>query len=78
VSLTYALAAADTELWAAHGPRHVHVWYVSDYADHIYDTCPGLRRGLHGRSPRRGCGALYPEAGDVCGWCLRVWRARQP
>lgn len=23
-----------------------------------------------------GRGELDPDGGDVCGWCLRVWRAR--
>lgn len=54
------------------GPS-VEPWYPGQSVDHIYPTCPGLR----GSEPRVGRGALYPEAGDVCGWCLRVWRSRQ-
>lgn len=56
------------------GYEHVDEWYITDYGDHIYPTCPALKRS---GQARRGQGRLYPEAGDVCGWCLRVWRSRQ-
>lgn len=68
-----ALDAADAEL-AAHYDS-VDEWYVGHLDDHIYRTCPGLTRT--GRPPQRGTGKLYPEAGHVCGWCVRVWRARR-
>lgn len=58
------------------GYESVDEWYLSAYADHIYPTCPALKRT--DPSPKRGQGHLYPEAGDVCGWCLRVWRSRKP
>lgn len=57
------------------GHESVAEWYVGAYDDHIYPTCPSLARS--GTPPRPGRGRLYPEAGDVCGWCVRVWRARK-
>lgn len=66
------LGAVDAELRAQHGPG-VSPWYLGELCDHLYASCPGLRRL---GEPQTGTGALYPEAGDVCGWCLRVWRAR--
>lgn len=69
-----ALRAADTSLWVTHGGRHVHEWYLGETCDHIYPTCPALRK----HTPMRGRGVLYPEGGDVCGWRLRVWEARNP
>ena len=57
------------------GYEAVDVWYLGEYTDHIYPTCPTLARS---RQPlRRGQDRLYPEAGDVCGTCLRWWRARK-
>ncbi|MGA4989906.1 hypothetical protein [Nonomuraea bangladeshensis] len=57
------------------GYETVTEWYVGEYDDHVYATCPALKRS--GTPLRRGQGRLYPEAGDVCGWCVRVWRARK-
>ena len=71
--LTAALDAADTELAARY--EGVDEWYVGHLDDHIYATCPALTRT--GKPLRPGQGRLYPEAGDVCGWCVRVWRARK-
>ena len=57
------------------GYDSVDEWWMSELADHIYATCPALVRS---RPPiKRGQGRLYPEAGDVCGICLRWWRARK-
>ncbi|TMS00156.1 hypothetical protein [Nonomuraea basaltis] len=57
------------------GYESVNEWYFGERDDHIYRTCPALTRS---RPPiNRGQGRLYPEAGDVCGWCVRVWRARK-
>jgi hypothetical protein len=75
-----ALAAADAELRDRHGLENaVQPWYFAPtgVTDHIYPHCPHLRRSLAGADPQQGQGALYPDAGDVCGWCRRVWRARR-
>jgi hypothetical protein len=72
--LARALDAADTGLAAAH--VGVDEWYPGLYTDHLYLACPALKKTEP--QPRRGAGRLYPEAGDVCGWCLRIWRARNP
>lgn len=71
--LAAALAAADADLAARY--EAVDDWYVGEYTDHVYPSCPALRRS--GATLRRGSGRLYPEAGDVCGWCVRTWRARK-
>lgn len=73
IGICAALAEARQGIAATH-PEHVTDWYQGDTVDHLYPTCPGVRH----RPLRPGRGALHPEAGDVCGWCLRVWRARQP
>jgi hypothetical protein len=79
--LETALAIADADLRDRHGPENsVTPWYMAPMGpiDHLYPTCPGLQRSLRpGEEPVQGSGALYPEAGDVCGWCVRVWRARR-
>lgn len=79
--LEVALATADADLRDRHGPENsVQPWYLAPGGptDHIYANCPGLRRSLPpGEEPATGSGALYPDAGDVCGWCCRVWRARR-
>lgn len=71
--LVAALAAADAELAAHH--EGVDVWFVGADDDHVYPTCPALART--GQPAKRGQGRLYPEAGDVCGLCVRWWRARK-
>lgn len=75
-----ALAVADADLRDRHGPDNaVEPWYLAPGGptDHIYRECPGLRRSLRGGEPRQGSGALYPDAGDVCGLCVRWWKARK-
>jgi hypothetical protein len=73
------LADAITEADAVGPP--VEPWFTGLRCDHLYQHCPALRRG--GRDPLRpaiGRGAIYPETDDgedICGWCLRVWRAKQ-
>lgn len=57
------------------GHESVTEWYVGETVDHVYPNCPALTRS--GLPPRRGQGRLYPNAGDVCGWCVHVWRARK-
>src|SRR3546814_14317923 len=72
-------AVADADLRDRHAENAVRPWYLAPMgpSDHIYPTCPGLRRSLRGAEPQQGEGDLYPDAGDVCGWCCRVWRARR-
>ncbi|MET9158255.1 hypothetical protein ABZX56_11045 [Streptomyces parvulus] len=79
-ALETALAIADADLRDRHGPENaVRPWYMAagGATDHIYPTCPHLLRSLKGAEPQQGAGALYPDAGDVCGWCCRVFRARR-
>ncbi|QIJ62579.1 hypothetical protein [Streptomyces sp. JB150] len=78
--LEAAIALADADLRDRHGSENsVEPWYIAPDgpADHIYPTRPGLRRSLRGAEPQQGSGVLYPDAGDVCGWCRRVWHARR-
>lgn len=75
-----ALAIADADLRDRHHETGVSPWFMAPIGstDHLYATCPGLRRSLRpGEEPVTGRGVLYPEAGDVCGLCLRWWRARR-
>jgi len=65
-----AIAAADPD--ATWEP-----WYPGELADHLYATCPGLNRGRRDFRPQVGRGAIDPEGSDVCGWCVRVWKARR-
>jgi hypothetical protein len=74
-----ALAIAGADLRDRHHETGVSPWFMAPCgpSDHLYATCPGLRRSLRpGEEPVTGRGVLYPEAGDVCGLCLRWWRAR--
>ena len=64
------LAAADPDsTWEP--------WYPGEVVDHLYVTCPGLHRGRRDFRGQVGRGAIDPAGGDVCGWCQRVWRARE-
>ena len=76
-----AIALAGINLRDRYGPENsVEPWYMAPLGpiDHIYPNCPGLQRSLRpGEQPVTGSGALYPDAGDVCGWCVRVWRSRK-
>jgi len=49
---------------------------VCTNGDHLYETCPAVRRNCDRPIPcvAAGCDPLAPT---VCGWCRRVWRARQ-
>ncbi|MFC8423977.1 hypothetical protein ACFUN7_24380 [Streptomyces sp. NPDC057236] len=80
-ALEAALVLADIDHRDRYGPDNsVTPWYMAPMGpiDHLYPNCPGLRRSLRpGEEPVQGSGALYPEAGDVCGWCVRVWRSRR-
>jgi hypothetical protein len=57
-------------------------WWPGLATDHLYETCPARLRTLPALREsgwhRPGLGSVDPEDGDVCGWCLRVWRARRP
>ena len=52
--------------------------------DHLYSTCPALARvkpwsvGKANRDqwPRTTVDLVDPEGTDLCGWCVRVWKAR--
>lgn len=76
-----AIALVDINHRDRYGPENaVEPWYMAPGGptDHIYPDCPHLCRSLRqGEEPVRGSGALYPDAGDMCGWCCRVWRARR-
>lgn len=56
-------------------------WWIGITSDHLYETCPVLQRSKPELArvgwDRAGSGEINPEGGDVCGWCLRVWRARE-
>ena len=67
----------DTPASRAHSP-----WFIGVLDDHLYETCPGLNRS---RRELQRCGwwaprhtTIDPLGGDVCGWCVRVWKARNP
>lgn len=64
-------------------PIAISPWWLGLVNDHIYETCPGRTRSLPELRKvgwdKRGLGALLLGADknpDVCGWCQRVWRAR--
>lgn len=48
--------------------------------DHLIETCPHRARSfptLNRHGWWRQCvGLVDPDAGDLCGWCVRVWKAR--
>lgn len=57
-------------------------WWRGHTTDHIYERCPALQAGMpelarHNLHEPVTRFLLYPEEGDVCGWCLRVWRAHR-
>ena len=58
----------------------VRPWYLAGalgMMDHLIDTCPALRKETHGAPPREGRGSIADiEDVSVCGWCRRVWKAR--
>jgi hypothetical protein len=58
-------------------------WYPGLYGDHLYATCPALRKTAIKFSdegePVQGGGDIGdPYDYSVCGWCRRVHRARHP
>jgi hypothetical protein len=56
-------------------------WWMGISVDHMYEECPARQRSEPElkRTGHQlvGSGWLDPEDTDVCGWCLRVWKARQ-
>jgi hypothetical protein len=44
--------------------------------DHLYLSCPTLKRACGIWEPRRLIGDVDPLGTDICGWCRRTWRAR--
>jgi hypothetical protein len=48
--------------------------------DHLFPDCPHLKRSkpLHpGEALGRQCaGKVNVDGGWLCGWCVRVWKAR--
>jgi hypothetical protein len=70
------LADAITEADAVGPP--VEPWFPGLWVDHLYKNCPLLAQHPDPLRPAIGRGAIYPESydgEDICGWCLRVWRA---
>jgi hypothetical protein len=56
-------------------------WWHGIYADHLYETCPARTRTLPDElrgevGGGQGRGGIDPLGTDVCGWCRRVWIAR--
>lgn len=56
-------------------------WWLGVTTDHLREDCPARVRSLptlqrHGWDGE-GFGTVDPDDADVCGWCARVWRARQ-
>ena len=52
---------------------------LTDGGDHLYETCPALRRSLArwgGKARRCDNPTCDPLDCTVCGWCRRVWKAR--
>lgn len=74
LDLVDAITEAD-----AVGPS-VEPWFPGVAVDHLFQHCPILRQSRSTLRPAIGRGAIYPEAddgADICGWCLRVWRANR-
>lgn len=46
------------------------------YWDHLIPACPHLRRYCGDDEPIVLVGLVDPFGTDVCGWCARVWGAR--
>ena len=49
--------------------------------DHVFAHCPALKRSLPELRrvgwDKQGNGELDVLGTDVCGWCVRVWRASE-
>lgn len=63
-----------------------HEWFMAAYglSDHLYRTCPALNREANSKWHRahgdteikQGLGTIDPQGYGLCGWCKRVWKAR--
>ena len=58
-------------------------WWFGIYTDHLYENCPARRRTVMPTKQRiewdkQGAGTVDPLGTDICGWCRRVWIARNP
>ena len=81
--VTHLGVPGDTGLWQlaaieaearGEGAR----WIMSHWAavcDHLLPECPAVRRHRH--TARWGVGLVDPDGSDLCGWCVRVYRARR-
>ncbi len=57
--------------------------YLGVIVDHLYENCPGLQRSRN-RGDKWGLDwvgmpardLVDPLGTDICGWCRRVWIAR--
>lgn len=62
---------------------YVEPWFMGLTSDHIYEHCPCRERSREELERvgwwKQGLGALQVDSEfpfDVCGWCRRVWKAR--
>ena len=58
-------------------------WWPGLTVDHLYTRCPARTRSLpalrrNSMPTGPGNGLVDPAGSDICGWCQRVWRARNP
>jgi len=60
-----------------------HEAYGGVTVDHLYPYCPALLKATrstpfrHYWVGKRLAVEVDPEGTDLCGWCVRVWKARQ-
>jgi hypothetical protein len=64
------------------------VWapaYLGVLVNHLFELCPirarsrpELERCDWWRPCRLGVNPFGPDVEGLCGWCVRVWKARQP
>jgi hypothetical protein len=56
-------------------------WWLGLTCDHVYEDCPVRHRSLPELErvgwSGPGRGGLDVDGTGVCGWCRRVWQARQ-
>lgn len=56
-------------------------WWMGLRGDHLYEQCPGRRKSVPrmqnlGWSTDMKSTLIDPDGGDLCLWCVRVWKAR--
>ncbi|MDQ3028617.1 MAG: hypothetical protein M3R09_01010 [Actinomycetota bacterium] len=58
----------------------VEPWWLGLTSDHLYKDCPARQRSLPELArvgwDKAGSGGISPADDEVCGWCRRVWLAR--